>query len=50
MDKKKYLTPLMEIEEVEMIAFMVSMSGGDPTFNESWGGEGSDEIEWPEDE
>jgi hypothetical protein len=37
MDKKKYLKPLTEIEEVEMIAFMQSMSAFDPAIIDDWG-------------
>ena len=50
MDKKKYLTPQMEVEEVKMVTFMQSYSGGDPNINPDWGGGGSGEITWPDDE
>lgn len=50
MDKKKYLTPQMEVEEVKMVTFMQSYSGGDPTINPTWGGNNKPDIEWPDDE
>ncbi len=50
MDKKVYVTPQMEAEEVKMVTFMQTFSGGDPTINPDWGGGDDGKIEWPDDE
>ena len=49
MDKKKYLAPQMEVEEIKMVTFMQSYSGGDPAIIPDWGG-GSGEVPLPDDE
>ena len=51
MDKKFYVAPAMEIEDVELERCMLlDTSGGDPNINQNWGGGGDGPIEWPEDE
>lgn len=38
MDKKVYVTPEMEMEEVEMVTFMQTYSGDDPIIYDEPGG------------
>jgi hypothetical protein len=52
MDKKIYVNPEMEVLKLEMNTSVLDISngGGDPNINPDWGGGGSGEITWPDDE
>ena len=50
MEKKFYVAPEMEETDLKIATYLQTMSGGDPTVNQDWGGGGDTPIQWPEDE